>query len=98
MLTMLYTGYAPEQGRHSAVFINAGAQVFTTSMICAVLPGILMFPSTLDLFVHKHAHDLLEAISGQHGLLPPLEIGIVSYVPACALHDEVDLRVPHHES
>ena len=98
MLIMLHTRYAPEQHHHSSVFINARAQAFTAPMIFAILPGILTFPSTLDLFVHKHAHDLLEAISGQHGLLPPLEIRIVSYVPACALHDEVDLRVPHHES
>ena len=73
-------------------------ELFAISLLWHILPEGLMFPGTLDLFVHEHGQYLFQAVSRQHSLLPPLEIGIVSYVPAVSLHDEVDLHVPHHES
>ena len=71
---------------------------FAISLLWHILPRGLTVPGTLDLFVHDHGQYLFQTISRKHSLLPPLEIGIVGYVPAVALHDIVDPQVPSYES
>ena len=58
-----------------------------------------LLPTTLDLLVWQHTHDMLHAVPCQHGILPKCEVGILRGVPGVlrVFHDEDNLSVPHDE-
>lgn len=55
--------------------------------------------TTLDLLVRQHAQDMLDAVPGQHGILPACEVGILSRIPRvlCIFQDARDRIIPHDE-